>query len=47
MTRLDIGFEADDNGRMSMEFVTEALKNAGFKNARCYSIQVEQEEQES
>jgi hypothetical protein len=47
MTQLDISFTTEDNGDISMAFVTEALEKVGFKNARCYSIAVDSEEEES
>ena len=47
MKKLDISFETEDTGNISMAFVTGALKKAGFLNPRCYSIEVDHEEQES
>ncbi|WP_161786343.1 hypothetical protein [Bifidobacterium mongoliense] len=47
MTQLDISFTTEDTGDISMAFVTEALEKVGFKNARCYSIAVDLEEEES
>lgn len=47
MTQLNVSFETEDNGNMSMKAVTEVLQKAGFKNARCYLIAVEPEGKES
>jgi len=46
MQKLNISFDTEDTGNISMAFVTEALKKAGFKNPRCYSIEVDHEGEE-